>query len=256
MIYNHGYQRIKYQNFIYNHGSQIFWTKSYYYLKSPGLCWFFHETWWFFEVSEIPRTSRFLNLIFFSNTQIQNSLILKTFKYPELTVLCFWIFQIPGTGGYAKIKYPPTLVYTFCVGCHPEGDYKKCLAICSLVFSDFLIKNLPKAPLLLLVVALLSLIINPNCLQLAATTLCHHHLHKRESLILPCAWTFHRWMHQFHHPKKDQIVNLVVEHIGNWHTSTIDETTIVNPHWWTNKRLPQGFTHWSISLCYTNCLHS
>jgi hypothetical protein len=30
----------------------------------------------------------------------------------------------------------------------------------------------------------------------------------------------------------------------------------VNPHWWTNKRLPQGFTHWSISLCYTNCLHS
>jgi hypothetical protein len=49
-----------------------------------------HETWWFFEVFEIPRTGRFLNLIFFFQIpKSSNSLILKTFKYPELTILCF-----------------------------------------------------------------------------------------------------------------------------------------------------------------------
>jgi hypothetical protein len=37
---------------------------------------------------------------FFQIPKSSNSLILKTFKYPELTVLCFRIFQIPGTGGY------------------------------------------------------------------------------------------------------------------------------------------------------------
>jgi hypothetical protein len=42
---------------------------------------------------------------------------------------------------------------------------------------------------------------------------------------------FHLWMRQFHRPKKDQSVNLVVEQIENRHTSTIDETTIANPHW-------------------------
>jgi hypothetical protein len=85
----------------------FFNKKSYYHLKSPGLCWFFHETWWFFEVLEIPRTGRFLNLIFFFQIpKSSNSLILKTFKYPELTVLCFWIFQKPGTGGYCKNQIP------------------------------------------------------------------------------------------------------------------------------------------------------
>jgi hypothetical protein len=37
-------------------------------------------------------------------------------------------------------------------------------------------------------------------------------------------------MRQFYHPKKDQIVNLIVEQIDNRRTSTGDETTIMNPH--------------------------
>ncbi len=46
--------------------------------------------------------------------------------------------------------------------------------------------------------AILTLIINPNRLQLGATTLCHCHLHKRQSLTLQCAQTFNLWMRQFH----------------------------------------------------------
>jgi hypothetical protein len=78
-------------------------------LKLLGLCWFFHETRWFFEVSEIPNTDNSLNLIF-SNTQnvwffdsdtfqilgADGSLILIFFKYngyyknqvPALTRCC------------------------------------------------------------------------------------------------------------------------------------------------------------------------
>lgn len=124
-----------------------------------------------------------------------------------------------------------------------EGDCKKCLRYAHWFFQIFYLKNLPKAPLLPLAVALLTLNINPNRLQQGATTLCHRLLRKRQSLTLPCAQTFHLWMRQFHCPKKDQIVNLGVEQIDNHHTSTVNETTIANPHWWTNGRSPQGFIH-------------
>jgi hypothetical protein len=59
LIYNHDYQKIKYLIVIYNHDFQIKKEKRKkinIHLKLSGLCWFFHETQWFFEVFEILRT--------------------------------------------------------------------------------------------------------------------------------------------------------------------------------------------------------
>ncbi len=67
----------------------MFWKKySNIHLKQTGLCQFFHETWWFFEVFEIPGADGSLNLIFFyKNLGPHSSLILNVSKYPELAVL-------------------------------------------------------------------------------------------------------------------------------------------------------------------------
>jgi hypothetical protein len=39
--------------------------------KLADICRFFHETWWLFEVFEIPRASSSLILIIFSHTRTQ-----------------------------------------------------------------------------------------------------------------------------------------------------------------------------------------
>jgi hypothetical protein len=65
-------------------------------LKLLCLFRFFHETQWFFEVSEIPKPSGSLNLNFFSNTQ--------NMRFFDSD----FFFQIPGTGGYHKNQIPHT----------------------------------------------------------------------------------------------------------------------------------------------------
>jgi hypothetical protein len=65
----------------------MFRKKSNIQLKLAGLCEFFHETQWFFEVFEIPR--------------ISGSLILNFFKHPEPV-------------GITKIKYPQWVLQIFC----------------------------------------------------------------------------------------------------------------------------------------------
>jgi hypothetical protein len=79
-------------------------------LKLLGLCWFFHETQWFFEVSETPKTGNSLNLIF-SNTQTPWFFDSETFQIlgaDGSLILIFFKY-----GGYYKNQIPaPTLVIT------------------------------------------------------------------------------------------------------------------------------------------------
>ncbi len=79
-------------------------------LKLLCLFRFFHETQWFFEVSEIPKPSGSLNLNFFSNTQNMRFFDSDFFFQIPRTCgsLILNFFQIPGTGGYHKNQIPHT----------------------------------------------------------------------------------------------------------------------------------------------------
>lgn len=78
MIYNHSYQEKKNYPFITYHHFHFVFGK-YICLELPGLCWFFHETWWFSEALELWWTDGSLNLSFFN--------------YPNPTVVWFWKFS-------------------------------------------------------------------------------------------------------------------------------------------------------------------
>lgn len=79
--------------YVYNHSSYFFER-----IKCPpknlsGLCWFFHETWWFFEIFELFKTSGSLNLNRFQIPRPDGFFIMNFFsKDPKMTVLWFWIF--------------------------------------------------------------------------------------------------------------------------------------------------------------------
>ncbi len=109
LIYNYGYYKIKYPVLTYDCSSQKKLKKKSKYLPTIlGLCWFFHDTQWLFEIFEIPETWQFFEFDFFSKISGANSsLILKFFqiprtstslvlnfflKNPELKLLSFWIF--------------------------------------------------------------------------------------------------------------------------------------------------------------------
>jgi hypothetical protein len=79
-IHNYSYQKILCPFSIVLKNSNI-------QLKLFGLCEFFHETQWFFEVFEIP--------------QISGSLTLNFFKHPE-------------PSGITKFKYPQCVLQNFC----------------------------------------------------------------------------------------------------------------------------------------------
>jgi hypothetical protein len=79
-IHNYSYQKILCPFSIFLKNSNI-------QLKLFGLCEFFHETQWFFEVFEIP--------------QISGSLTLNLFKHPE-------------PSGITKFKYPQCVLQNFC----------------------------------------------------------------------------------------------------------------------------------------------
>jgi hypothetical protein len=69
LINNNNYQKNQMPNYyIYNHGSFLLKIYIHICLKPSGLCRFFHETQWFFEVLEIPGTGDSL-ILNFSNTQ-------------------------------------------------------------------------------------------------------------------------------------------------------------------------------------------
>jgi hypothetical protein len=70
-------------------------------LKLLGLGWGFHETWWFFEVFEIPRTGSSFDL-FFQLTEPSGSLILNLFSNIETR----WVLH--------KSNTQPTLVNSSC----------------------------------------------------------------------------------------------------------------------------------------------